>query len=81
MKKDLTINRYTQVFDYYDTSSTTNYYTNNPGAWLTPELSFPQDIEFCLDRYYASDEDVYKKMIIRNIPKCIIFALERIIVK
>lgn len=62
MKKDLTINRYTQVFDYYDTSSTTDYYTNNPGAWLTPELSFPQYIEFCLDRYYASDEDVYKKI-------------------
>lgn len=62
MKKDLTINRYTQVFDYYDTSSKTDfYYTNNPGAWLTPELSFPQHIELCFDHYYASDEDVYKK--------------------
>ena len=62
MKEDLTINHYTQVSDYYDTSSsTTDYFTNNPGVWLTPELSFPQYIEFCLDRYYASEEDVYQK--------------------
>lgn len=62
LKNELAIKSYTPVFDYYDTSSAnSDYFTNNPGACLTPELSFPQYIEFCLDRYYTSAQDIYKK--------------------
>lgn len=61
MKENLIINSYTHVLDYYAPSNTTDYYTNNPGVWLTPELSFPQNIEFCLDRYYTSDKELYKR--------------------
>ena len=62
LKKDLIIDKYTQVVDYYDTnSSTENYFTNNPGAALNLELSFPQYLDYCLDRYYMSDGDIYKR--------------------
>ena len=63
LKKDLTINSFTQAYEYYDTNiCTPNYFTNNPGVILTPELSFPQFIEYCLDCYYASDENIYRRI-------------------
>ena len=62
MKKDLELTKFSEVLEYYDTDSAKDdYFTNNPGIWLSPELSFPKYLEFCLDRYYALTDDVYKR--------------------
>ena len=62
MKNDLMINSYTQAFEYYNTNRCiTDYYTNNPDVESAQELSFPQHIDFCLDRYYTSMGNTYMR--------------------